>query len=272
MVPRLFRIVNRRQELENVASITIVPIDGTAPAFSPGQFHMLYAYGVGEAAISISSEVGAGEALVHTIRAVGPVSGALCRLRPGDMVGVRGPFGSGWPLESQAGRHLLFVAGGLGLAPLRPAILHAMSRRSAFRSITLLVGARSPTDLLYSSELDAWAEGGALRLAVTVDRATTGWTGMVGVVTIRLDWALAGQDPAAVSAFVCGPEIMMRLTCRALADAGVPTASQWVSMERNMKCAIGTCGHCQFGADFICRDGPVLRWDRVAERLRTREI
>ncbi|NDR54930.1 FAD/NAD(P)-binding protein [Aliiruegeria sabulilitoris] len=272
LLPRLFRVVENCPELSDVSTLAILPVDGTLDAGRPGQFNMLYAFGVGEIAISISGNPSDNSALLHTIRNVGAVSGALCALREGATLGLRGPFGTPWPLTDQTGRDLLFIAGGLGLAPLRSAILQALAMRSAFRSISLLVGARSPSQILYPAQLADWAGGGALRLSLTVDRAIPGWTGMVGVVTTRLERALEGCDPANVSALVCGPEVMMRHCCLALEDMGVPSSAQWISMERNMKCATGSCGHCQFGPDFVCRDGPVFRWDRIAERLRIREI
>ncbi|WP_245924832.1 FAD/NAD(P)-binding protein [Aliiruegeria haliotis] len=272
LLPMRARVAHRRQGPDDVATLSLCPVDGRLAPFRPGQFNMLYAFGVGEIAISISGDPGNADSLLHTIRDVGAVSHALCQLQPGDMLGLRGPFGKPWPVDAQAGRDLLIVAGGLGLAPLRPAILQALAMPERFRSIILVVGARSPTDLLYPEQLRDWAGEPALALSVTVDRATPGWSGMVGVVTTRLARALDRCDPANVSALVCGPEVMMRHCCLALEDMGVPPDAQWISMERNMKCATGSCGHCQFGADFVCRDGPVFRWDRVAARLRIRGI
>ena len=272
LLPRRFRVIENYPELSDVSTLSILPVDGTQTAGQPGQFNMLYAFGVGEIAISISGNPADTDTMLHTIRKVGAVSVALCALREGAMLGLRGPFGTPWPLAEQAGRDLVFIAGGLGLAPLRPAILRALATRTDFRSISLLVGARSPSDLLYPAQLADWAGSGGLRLSLTVDRANPGWSGMVGVVTTRLERALEGCDPDNVSAMICGPEVMMRHCCLALSDAGVPPSAQWISMERNMKCATGSCGHCQFGPDFVCRDGPIFRWDRVAERLRIREI
>lgn len=272
LLPARYRVEEVWPEIGDVTTLALAPLDAAPAPFRAGQFNMLYAFGVGEVAISISGDPGDSTALLHTIRRVGAVSGALCGLKSGDVLGVRGPFGTPWPVADQRGRDLLIVAGGLGLAPLRPAILQALSMRRDFASVSLLVGARSPTELLFSGQLADWAGQHALDLAVTVDRATPGWTGMVGVVTTRLAGAMEGRDPTNVRALVCGPEVMMRHTCLALEDAGVPAEAQWISMERNMKCAVGSCGHCQFGADFICRDGPVMRWDKIARRLRIREI
>ncbi|WP_233417214.1 FAD/NAD(P)-binding protein [Halovulum marinum] len=217
--------------------------------------------GVGEIAISISGNPAEPDRLTHTTRSVGAVSAALTALREGDMLGVRGPFGSAWPVAGQTGRRIVFVAGGLGLAPLRPAIYHVLEHRDQYVGMTLVYGARSPGELLYAGEIKAWKSRFDTEVEVTVDHARPSWTGRVGVVTTSLDRALAGIDSAGVSAFLCGPEIMMRFSVMSLAAAGVAPDRVWVSMERNMKCTIGFCGHCQFGPDFVCRDGPVFRHD-----------
>lgn len=188
------------------------------------------------------------------------------------MVGIRGPFGTHWPVADQTGRHVVFVAGGLGLPPLRPAVYHALRHRADYAGLTLIYGARSPDTLVYPDELKDWKSRFDTEVEVTVDHAAPGWTGRVGVVTTCLDRALGGVDVSNVSAFVCGPEIMMRFTVLGLIGAGVRADRIWVSMERNMKCAIGFCGHCQFGPDFVCRDGPVFRHDRIASRLGLKEI
>ena len=272
MLPARWRVLAAHAETAGVRTLALAPLDGPAPAWAPGQFNMLYAFGVGEAAISISGDPGDPAApVLHTIRNAGATTRALTALEPGAMIGLRGPFGTGWPLHREQGRHLLLIAGGLGLAPLRPAVLAAIARREAFAGLSLLVGARSPDVLLYGPQLDLWRHAG-LAVHVTVDHAGRGWQGRVGLVTRLLPEALAGVDPARVSAFICGPEVMMRFTAEALATAGVPPDHVWLSMERNMKCAIGQCGRCQFGPDFICRDGPVLRYDRIAARLRVREL
>lgn len=272
MRPRPFRVVEVQRELDDVVSLRLMPPDGEPLPFQPGQFNMLYAFGVGEIAVSIAGDPSRPGDLVHTVRDVGAVSRAIARTAAGDMLGVRGPFGSSWPVESQRGRHILFVAGGLGLAPLRPAIYRALASRRLYRSISLVLGARSPRDLLYPYQLAGWASGHALNLLVTVDHAGPEWTGAVGVVTAHFARALDGIDPAMTSAFVCGPEVMMRHGCAALTDLGVPGDRIWISMERNMRCAVGHCGHCQFGSDFVCRDGPVFRFSTVTRRLGIREI
>ena len=269
MRPRRARVAAVRAETPGVATLELAPLDPLGEPPAPGQFNMLYAFGIGEAAISVS---GPGDGpLTHTIRDVGAVFRALAGMQPGDVVGVRGPFGAGWPLAAQAGRRLVVVAGGLGLAPLRGAILAALADPGRFPAPALVYGARAPSGVLYAGEFAAW-EARGLRVLTTVDRPAPGWTGAVGVVTARLGEALAGTHPARVSAFVCGPEVMMRFAARALTDLGVAADRVWLSMERNMKCALRVCGRCQWGPDFVCRDGPVVRWDRVAARIADSEI
>ena len=269
MLPAAHRVVRARQELADVWTIEIDP-GRHGFAFSPGQFNMLYAFGVGEAAVSISGDPARPDRLVHTVRAVGKVSAALARLRPGDMLGIRGPFGRGWPVDGAAGSDVVVVAGGLGLAPLRPALYRLLAERRRFGRIVLLCGARSPADILFRAEIDGWRRGLDLAAEVTVDHAGGDWRGNVGVVTTLI--ARAAFEPGPTVALVCGPELMMRFTAIELEKRGVPAQAIFVSMERNMKCAIGHCGHCQFGRDFVCRDGPVATYARLGGRLAMREI
>ncbi len=235
----------------------------------PGQFNMLYAFGVGESAISVSRATPEGE-LVHTVRRVGKVTNALAALTPGDTVGVRGPYGRGWPIAEARGGDVVVIAGGLGLPPLRPAVYAILSQREAFGRVEVIYGARSPKDLVYYDEIQTWRRRTDVRFQTTVDAAGRDWYGDVGVVTTRLPDARF--DPPKTTAFVCGPEIMMTLSAKALADRGVPRDRIWVSMERNMKCAIGLCGHCQFGPSFVCRDGPVLRFSALEPFLAVKEV
>lgn len=271
MLPRRFRVTEALDELGDVRTLVLEPLDGGPMDFLPGQFNMLYAFGVGEAAISISGDP-AGGRLIHTIRKVGAISAALANARPGDVIGVRGPFGTPWPVAEQVGRHIVFVAGGLGLAPLRPAIYHVLTHREQYEGLTLVFGARGPAELLFAEEIHAWKARFDTEVEVTVDHATPGWTGRVGVVTTVLDHALGGVNAANVSAFVCGPEVMMRFSAEALEHLGVDPARIWLSMERNMKCAVGFCGHCQWGEAFICRDGPVFDYGAIAGALRVKEL
>ncbi len=230
---------------------------------APGQFNMLYLPGVGESAISVSGHDEQHETWLHTVRTAGNVTTALERLGVGGKLALRGPFGVSWPLSLQ-GRDVLFAAGGIGLAPLRLAIQWAIRERAQLGRITLLYGGRSPSTLLYPRELDEWRQQG-VDVQMTVDRFEPDWTGHLGVVPSlieRLD-----LRPERTTAFTCGPEIMMRYTARGLLTRGVAPSDIWLSMERNMQCAVGFCGHCQFGPTFICKDGPVFRYDKLAPYL-----
>jgi len=271
MVPQPFRVLAHEPETHDTFTLRLQPEQSDAAfPFRPGQFTMLYTFGTGECAISISGDPSQPETLVHTIRRVGTVTGALEALEPGDHVGVRGPFGTSWPLDDMKGRDLIFLAGGIGLAPLRPAIYHALSHRDDFGRIIVLAGARNPVDLLYETELAAWAELDGIDAALTVDHAGAGWNGHVGVVTQLIEQP--SFDPGNAAALVCGPEIMMRFGIRELQNCGLPRNRIHLTMERNMKCAIGFCGHCQFGPEFICRDGPVFRYERLSHWFAQREL
>ncbi|WP_437608033.1 FAD/NAD(P)-binding protein [Sorangium sp. So ce834] len=267
--PARLRRVHRETETTFTATIEVPGRPGGL-AFAPGQFNMLYAFGVGEVAISISGDPARPDRLLHTIREVGSVTRALGRLRSGMALGLRGPFGSPWPVDEARGADVLLLAGGLGVAPLRPALCHILRHRDAYGRVALLYGAREPEDLLYRSELERWSRRADLQVLVTVDRAAAGWSGHVGVVPALL--RLADFDPGRAVAFVCGPEVMMRFTARELERRGVPGERVYASLERNMKCAVGICGRCQLGPSFVCKDGPVLRYDRVGPLLAVREL
>jgi NAD(P)H-flavin reductase len=270
MLPRPFRIEKVRRELSDTFTMEMVPDGGGDFRFAAGQFNMLYVFGVGEIPISISGDPNDPSKLVHTTRAVGAVSKALDAMKPGDMMGVRGPFGTPWPVEQAFGNDVVFVAGGVGLAPLRPAIYQALANRQRFGKVLVLYGARTPEDILFRKEVERWRGRFDMDVVVSVDRATGSWAGNVGVVTNLV--AKGGFDPMHTTAFVCGPEVMMRYAAMALEKKGVDKANVWLSMERNMKCGCGLCGHCQWGPDFVCKDGPVFRYDRVADRLGIREL
>lgn len=269
-IPEVYRVESWRRELADTVTLELTPRDGARPAFQPGQFNMLYAFGVGEVAISLSGSAAKGGTYVHTVRDVGAVSGAISRLEVGAEIGVRGPFGAGWPVAEAEGSDVVIVAGGLGLAPLRPAILHVLENRGRYGRVVILFGSRSPAELLYRDELVDWRQRLDVDVHVTVDHADADWRGNVGVVPALIP--RAGFDPSDVVALVCGPEIMMRYSVVALRDANVPTDRIYVSMERNMKCAIGLCGHCQFGPTFVCKDGPVMRFDTIADIFSVKEI
>jgi NAD(P)H-flavin reductase len=275
-VPRFYRVASRREDTADTVTLELAepahPFE-PVPAFAPGQFAMLTAFGVGEVPISVSGlgDSGSGRArrLEHTLRAVGAVTRALHAAAPGSLIGVRGPFGTGWDVASAAGRDIVIVAGGIGLAPLRPVVLSALADRSRYGRIVLLAGARTPGDLLYGDELERWGRDG-VEVAVTVDRAGRGWSGQVGLVTALIE--PAGFAPGNSVAFVCGPDIMMRFTADALAARGIPASRIRVSLERNMRCGVGWCGHCQLGPLLVCRDGPVVSYDRAAALMRVREL
>jgi NAD(P)H-flavin reductase len=269
-VPQPYRVLRVRREARDITTLELVPLAGERPDYQPGQFNMLYTFGVGEVAISMSGDPAIGGSFVHTVRDVGATSGAIAKLPAGAMLGVRGPYGTPWPTTAAEGSDVLFVAGGLGLAPLRPAIYQVLARRERYGHVVLLYGTRTPSDILYRQELERWRRRLDVEIMVTVDHADSEWRGDVGVVPKLI--GRAGFDPHSALAMVCGPELMMRFTADALLQAGLESDSIYLSMERNMKCAIGLCGHCQFGADFICKDGPVMRYDRIAGILAVREI
>lgn len=230
-------------------------------SFVPGQFNMLYLPGVGESAISMSGRPDRPTDWTHTIRIAGNVTRSLAALQSGDTLGVRGPFGAGWPIPELRGRDVVLVAGGLGLAPLRPLIYHVIRQRDQFGSISLIIGARSPASLLYRTEFDLWRQAG-LEVQPTVDQPESSWSGPIGVVTLPLERVELAR-PDQTSLLTCGPEVMMKYVALTAIRRGIAADQVWVSMERNMQCAVGLCGHCQWGAAFICKDGPVLRYDRI---------
>jgi NAD(P)H-flavin reductase len=270
MVPVAHEVVATHRETHDTVTITLTPPAGEAASFAPGQFNMLAPFGVGECAISIAGDPSDPLSLVHTIRNVGSTTAALTSLAPGDHVGLRGPFGVGWPVERVRGRDVVVVAGGIGLAPVRPVILDLLADRDRFGEISIVYGARTPGDLLFKEDLHTWRSRFDLHCEVTVDRAAPGWFGDVGFVTALMDLALSRvEDPVVM---VCGPEPMMVAVADRVAAAGTTVEDIYLSFERNMRCGIGLCGHCQYGADFLCATGPVLAYSEVTGRLRTREI
>lgn len=268
--PRAWRVAASRREARDVVTLELDPPRGARFAFLPGQFNMLSAAGIGEVPISISGDANAHGAVIHTIRDVGRVTHALCELRPGERVGVRGPFGTHWPLGESEGNDVLIVAGGIGLPPLRPAIYHLLAKRERYGRICVLYGARTPDDLLFTEELAAWRSRFDLQIEVTVDAAGGGWKGSVGVVPDLIPRAQV--DATDGVAFVVGPEIMMRFAIKGLLQAGFAEDAVFISMERNMHCAVGLCGHCQIGPFFVCRNGPVFSYKAIGPWFRTREI
>ena len=235
----------------------------------PGQFNMIYVPGVGESAIS-ASRIPADGTLVHTIRAVGNVTNSLARMSVGDTLAVRGPFGSCWPMEQCRGKNVVITAGGIGLAPLRPVIESIVQEREEFGDVCVIMGAQTPNDMLFARDFPFWRNAG-VDVYETVDRPNEEWHGRTGFVPPILDEIDIGI-PSECVVMTCGPEIMMHLTLQAAQRLGVPVGQLWITMERNMKCAIGHCGHCQFGPHFICKDGPVLRYDQVSSLMEVADL
>ena len=270
MTPLPYRVVDRRVETADTATLRLEPVSVALPRFLPGQFTMLCRPGVGEIAVSVSGDPAAGDgAFVQTVRDVGAVSGAVAGAEPGTVLGVRGPFGTGWGIDAAAGGDVVIVAGGVGLAPLRPVVLTALAHRGAYRRVVLVAGAREVAEFLFADELAGWVAGG-VEVVRTVDRPTDGWRGPVGFVTEPL--ARLAVDPAATKAFLCGPEPMMSFAAGVLVGKGMAPAAVEVSLERNMKCGIGLCGHCQLGPLLVCRDGPVVDYARAQPLLTVQEL
>jgi NAD(P)H-flavin reductase len=271
MRPNPYGIRQVRAETDDTFTMELVPVDGTSPTpFAAGQFNMVYVPGTGEVPLSISGDPSTAGRVLHTTRTVGTVTRAMRRLAAGDVIGIRGPFGTGWPVEAARGKDVVIVAGGIGLAPLRPAVYALLAERDRYGRVILLYGSRTPADLLFRRELELWRARLDIDVEVTVDRATGRWNGNVGVVTTLVP--RIPFDRRRAVAMVCGPEVMMRFTAMKLEEAGVPASSVYLSMERNMKCGIGLCGHCQCGPVFVCKDGPVFRYDRIKRLLAVREV
>lgn len=271
MLPAPYRVQRVRQDTYDTFTLELQSASAANGfQFSAGQFNMLYVFGVGEVPISISGDPAKPATLIHTTRAVGTVTKAMRKLKRGEVLGVRGPFGTQWPVAEAAGNDAVIIAGGIGLAPLRPALYALLAQREKFGKVVLLYGTRTPSDILFRRELESWRSRLDLEIYVTVDRATGNWRGNVGVVTTLI--AKAPFDPRNALAMVCGPEIMMRFTVLELQKRGVPAESIYLSLERNMKCALGFCGHCQYGPKFICKDGPVFRYDHIKDLFTKREI
>ncbi len=270
MVPRPYLVTGTRRDTHDTHTLDLESVDGEPLAFEAGQFTMLQAFGVGEVPISISGDPARPGTLRHTVRDVGSVSRALTAAAPGTMLGVRGPFGTGWEVRDGSGGDVVFVAGGIGLAPLRPAILEVCADRGAYDRVAVLYGARTPEDILFADDLRSWSDDHRLDVDVIVDSGQHAWRGSVGLVTQLIE--RAEFDGARALALVCGPEVMMRHSAAALGDRGVPPARVRLSMERNMKCGVGLCGHCQLRELFLCVDGPVLSYDRLEPLMLRAEL
>jgi NAD(P)H-flavin reductase len=270
MAPLPYRVVRSVRETADVWTLELAPVRRSIAPIGPGQFTMLYAFGIGEAPISTSGRSGRDRPLVHTIRSAGAVTKALCRARPGSVLGVRGPYGNTWPLDAARGKDLVIVAGGIGLPPLRPVLYEVLAHREEYGRLVLLYGGRTPADLLYTEELAHWAQAERTTVDLIVDTAGPDWNGRVGVVTKLIP--PASFDPANAVAMIVGPEIMMRFTAQALVARGLPPESIYASMERTMRCGIGLCGHCQLGPTLVCRDGAVYPWPYLEPLLGVPEL
>lgn len=271
LLPAGFRVLRTRRENHDTVTLELAGLeDGDGLAFEPGQFNMLYAFGHGDVPISISGDPGRPQTVVHTVRAVGDVTTAICALGKGDVVGVRGPFGTAWPIGRAAGRDVIVVAGGIGVAPVRSILYHVLAHRSRYGRVAFLYGARTPRDLIFTRDLERWRARFDVEVEISVDTADRSWRGNVGTVTTLI--GRAPFDPGRATAFVCGPEVMMRFVAIELMERGVAADDIFVSLERNMKCGVGVCGHCQLGPHVICRDGPVMAFPRVRPWLTIREM
>ncbi len=268
MMPRPLSVLHRVEEYPGTVTLQLGAADNQPlPAFLPGQFNMLYAFGCGEVPISFSSMAPADGRYCHTIKTLGAATGALTKLRPGDSVGVRGPFGHGWPVAKMAGRDVIIIAGGLGLAPLRPVIQALLNELNTTGNMRLFYGARQPSELLYRDELAQWSKLFAVQ--TTVDMADARWRGHIGNVNSVLT---PSMFPSNSIALVCGPEVMMRYAIGELLKKQLPPEAIYLSMERNMKCATGHCGHCQWGPQFVCKDGPVFCYRDIQDWFHIREL
>ena len=270
-LPKLMVVERTRRETADTFTMALVEPDyATTMTFQPGQFNMVGLPGIGEVPISISGSPHSAREIVHTIREVGDVTKALARLKPGAQVMIRGPFGTAWPMDRARGYDVVLVTGGIGLAPLRPVIYSVMRNRARYGRFILLYGARTPEDVLFRKELREWRSHFDFDLQVTVDRAPNTWRNNVGLVTALIP--RAPFDPNETVAMVCGPEIMIRYTAQELMKRGVASDNIFLSMERNMKCGLGLCGHCQLRGNFICLDGPVYNWDQMGKMMEVREL
>lgn len=263
-----------QQEIYGVATYRLSerenPADRSKYQFAPGQFNMLYLPGVGESAISMSGNPADADGWIHTVRVAGNVTRTLGQLGQGATLGLRGPFGHGWPVAEFFNHDLVMIAGGLGMAPLRSLIYDVINRRSHYRRVWLICGARTPDTLLFRQEFDSWKKSD-IDVQLTVDRAKDNWSGQIGVVTLLME-RLRLENPAETHLVACGPEIMMKHAAVTALRRGLPKQQVWISLERNMQCAVGLCGHCQLGPDFICRDGPVMRYDRIENSLSVEQL
>jgi sulfhydrogenase subunit gamma (sulfur reductase) len=263
------RITARRVETQGIYSFSMQFVNPAARReyrFKAGQFNMLYAFGVGEVPISIVSDPAQPDVLEHTVRKAGRVTSVMARWQPGEIVGVRGPYGNGWPMEAARGRDVVIVTGGLGCAPVVAVINYIFRRREEYGDLQILHGVKTPNDLLYRERFDQWRRAPRTRVFLASDRPDKTWRDRIGVVTDLFDELTV--TPSTI-VMMCGPEVMMRYAARDLIGKGVSDDAIHLSMERRMECAVGLCGHCQYRERFVCRDGPIFTYGTVRESLGT---
>ncbi len=268
LLPYEAEVVAREQESTNIFSLRLRLTDDAVRAafrYAPGQFNMLYLYGVGEVPISIVNDAQGGEELIQTVRSLGRVTRGLAQLKVGDRIGLRGPYGRGWPLAAAQGKDVLVITGGLGCAPVVAVIHHVLRHRSQYGHLTIIQGVRHSDDLIWREQYDRWRAEPETTVLLAADKAGPGWSWHVGLVTElfrEMDF-----DPQRTMAMLCGPELMMRASAEHLSARGLPESALYLSMERNMQCAVARCGHCQFGSRFVCRDGPVFAYTDIKNLL-----
>lgn len=267
-LPYAARIKSRSQESADIFTLTLEFCDAEqrqAFQFLPGQFNMLYLFGVGEVAISIVSDPKHPHLLSHTIRRVGRVTQGLSLLKVGESVGIRGPFGRGWPLRQAKGKNVLIMTGGLGCAPSVSMINYIMNRRHEFKRLTILQGVKHSDDLIFRKQYEAWQTHPDTQVLLAADMSTPNWPGHTGLITELLNKIDLPTDDTIC--LMCGPEAMFIAAIKRLLKMGLSAERIFLSLERNMECAVGHCGHCQFGAKFICKDGPVFACSEIQHLL-----
>ena len=262
-IPKLAVIEDMREEAPGIRTFRLKLKEGGGLDFNPGQFIELTVFGYGEAPFSISSSPLLKDFFELTIRKIGTLTSALFKLNKGDTVGIRGPFGNGWPIEKMKGMNVLMVGGGIGIAPLKPVIEYIVANREDYNNVILLYGARTPSDIVFKKELEKWSK--TIEIHLTVDIGDETWRGRTGVVTVLFDEIEV--NPKETYAIQCGPPIMMHFVTKKLIELGFPEDRILFSLERLMKCGMGFCGHCMISGKFVCRDGPVFDYGQVKNFL-----
>lgn len=269
LLPMQATIVDRKEEYCGCVTLYLTSSQGIF-SWSPGQFLMVTNSGRGEVPLSISGGDEGGEYICVTVDGVGPVTKGLCTQSIGQTVGIRGPYGHGWPLEFIEGRHLCIIAGGVGIAPLRPVIQRIAANQGADETLTILLGATFPSSLLYSDELDLLSSLPRIIVRTIVNERDSIWSGRIGMVTDLIE-SLSRNNPPDIF-FLCGPEPMMTHAAIELVGRQVNPENIYLSLERSMHCGVGWCGSCQFGPLLLCRDGPIVSWAKAGDLLSIAEV